>query len=603
MDQGFEPQGLAANDAFTIGRDVATRAPSRIQGFKPTVLETAVKGAVSNNKKNWDAKQRDPSQQTVVRLDGAKNLFMFPAQMEFIGGIAGAALGWVTSKFGWQRATAAIGMVLKAPVHALRNTTLANLFQVPANFLNEASEEATRAGDKAKGMATRTKLKADDWAKLGTSAETRVATFFKPARKMIGAGIERFEGSGIHDMFNSALKNRHTAAIARHDTAFTNIEKALTTEASTDWKASIGNFFSRRFKGTQPATVPVGELSSIMEGIQGAKGDATALKTVATDLEKLIASDSLGAEAKARAGNVTKHIGKLIGSAHAMDTYGKAIGGNMKTMVKAMGAAVGRVPVFNALLAVGITAGMGATLLASRAESKEAKLAFKDLSSQLGASDSGLLEAVKKAQKSQGMMGVAKTGMRLVGNVADGAMWMLPGGGGAAMISASVLPMLFEMLAPGNPTLGAFVAISKDDTGALKLDRDARVQAIRHLVAVMPAVAAKGGLYNHLAQPIAAEMVERNLSTKQVVQLLGNNASFTQLSREVAEKISQKGTAVAKANVSNDNAALHPAAQQTQAAMSSAEAAYHHADKPMSKVAANDVQLNGKATSTQLQVG
>ena len=607
MDQGFEPQGFASNDAFTIGRDVATRVPTRIQGLKPTVIETVAKGAVSNNKKHWDAKQRDPAQQNVARLEGVKNIFMLPGQMELIGALGGGALGWVTSKFGWQRVTATLGMLFKAPVQALRDTTIAGFFRVPANFFKAARGEAASAGDKASGMADWASRHAESWSEAGARAESRVAAISEPVSKNIGKGITRFEGSGlgqgVHGMFDRLIHSRQAAAVRRHEKAFTAAQTALTSEASTSWGGSIKNFFSRKVMRNSAPTVDVGELSSIMHGIEGAKGDVSGLQSVASQLETLIADGSLSAEAKARAGSVSKHIGKLVGSAHAMDTYGSANGGSMKTMVKAMGKAIARVPIFNALLVVGITAGVGATILAAKAESNEAKLAFSDLNSQLGASDSGFLEAVKKAQKSQGMWGVTKTGMRLVGNVADGAMWMLPGGGGIAMMGAVMLPQLCESLVPGNPTLGAFVAISKDDAGALKLDRDARIQAIRNLVAVMPAVAAKGGFYNHLAQPIAAEMVERNLSTTQIVKLLGDNTAFTQLSREVAEKTSQKGAEAAKAKVSNDNEALHPAAQQAQVAMSSAEAAYHQADKPMSKVAANDVQLDGKAVGAQLQVG
>jgi hypothetical protein len=205
----------------------------------------------------------------------------------------------------------------------------------------------------------------------------------------------------------------------------------------------------------------------------------------------------------------------------------------------------------------------------------------------------------------QGMWGVAKTGMKLTGVVADGAMWMLPGGGGMAMMGAVMLPQLCESLVPGNPTLGAYVALQKNERGELKLDTEAQTQAIRQLVGVMPAVAAQGGFYNRLAQPIAAEIVSRKMNTQQVIQLLGDNAAFTALSSEVAAKRAQAATAEAKAKVANDNpeAPLHPAAVKAAGAMSAAEAAYHQAAKPANLVAANDVHLAGKMNETHRHVG
>lgn len=608
MDQGFAPQGFSATDAATIERQLAARAPHGSHIPRPTATETAGKGAISASSKARSP-HLDPTQQNVARLEGVKSAFMMPAQMEFFGMLGGGALGWVTNKFGWQRATAALGMLFKAPVQALRQSSLAEFFHVPANFLKAAATEASTAGGKAQGWAESATRQAKTLEKTAKQLDGRAASVLEPIGKSVGSSVGWFErtpvGKSLHSMFDSLMHGRKAAAIAKHEAVFAKAQGAFTTEASAGWRASAGNFFSRIFKGTQPVTVPAGELSSMMHGLSAAKGDHAKLKAFAGNLETLIADGALSAEAKARAGNVAKHVGKLVGSAHAMETYGSAAGGSMKTMVKAMGKAIGRVPVFNALLAVGITAGVGATMLAAKAESKEAKLAFDDLSDQLRSSDSGFLDAVKKVQKSQGMWGVAKTGMKLTGVVADGAMWMLPGGGGMAMMGAVMLPQLCESLVPGNPTLGAYVALQKNERGELKLDTEAQTQAIRQLVGVMPAVAAQGGFYNRLAQPIAAEIVSRKMNTQQVIQLLGDNAAFTALSSEVAAKRAQAATAEAKAKVANDNpeAPLHPAAVKAAGAMSAAEAAYHQAAKPANLVAANDVHLAGKMNETHRHVG
>lgn len=652
MDQGFAPQGFSATpSASTVeeagvaarkaiesargrvpqpiskpyipsspaaGESGASAASNAIQGMKPTVLETAAKGSVSAVKKNQDAKNIDPSQQEVARLQKTKSTFMMPATLEIVGMLGGGALGWVTSKLGWKKATAAIGMVFKAPTQALRNTSIGGLFRLPSNYLKAASQEAAGAGEKAAGWAEGASKRAVALEQSATALESRAASFAAPLRRTVGNGIEAFEstsvGKGLHGAVDRVMHSRKAAAVAKHDAVFAKAQTALTTQASVGWKQSISGFVSKTFKRTSPATVEAGELSHIMHELNAAKGNHAELKAVASRVESLVAGKTLSPEAAARAGNVSKHLGKLIGSAQALDTYGNAASGSMKTIAKAMGKAVSRIPVFNALLTVGVAAGVGATLVAANAESKQAKEAFADLSNQLGNSNSGFLQAVKNAQKSQGMMGTLKTGVKLVGDVADGVMFMLPGGGGVAMMGAVMIPQLCESLVPENKLLGAYVALQKNEAGELQLAPDGKVEAIRYLVAAMPAVAAKGGFYNRLSKPIAEEIVARNLSTADTVKLFGDEAAFTALASEVAAKQAQTMTADAKAKTANDNpktttiaaaeAPHHPVTVKAQAAMTSAEQAYHQAEKPANfKIAANDAQLAGKATVAQHQVG
>lgn len=652
MDQGFAPQGfsaapsaskveeagVAARNAIESARGRAPQPISKayvpsslaatagvtpassnaIHGMKPTVLETAAKGSVSASKKNWDASKSDPSQLEVARLQKVKSIFMMPATFEFIGMLGGGALGLVTGKLGLQKATAAIGMIFKAPTQALRNTSMGDLFHLPGNYFKAASQEAAGAGEKATSWAEAASKRAQTFEQTATAMQTRASSMVTPVRRAVGNGITAFEstgtGKGLHGAVDRLMHSRKAAAIAKHDAVFEKAQTALTTQASAGWKQSISGFFSRTFKGTRAATVEAGELSHIMHELNAAKGNHTELKAVASRVESLVAGKTLSPEAAARAGNVSKHLGKLISSAQALDTYGNAASGSMKTMVKAMGKAVARIPVFNALLTVGIVAGVGATVVAAKAESKQGKEAFADLSSQLASSNSGFLQAVKNAQKSQGMMGTLKTGVKLTGVVADGVMWMMPGGGGMAMMGAVMIPQLCEGLVPENKLLGAYVALQKNEAGELQLAPDGKVEAIRYLVAAMPAVAAKGGFYNRLSKPIAEEIVARNLSTADTIKLFGDEAAFTALASEVAAKQAQTMTAEAKAKTANDNpkaasalaaeAPQHPAAVRAQAAMTSAEHAYHQAEKPANfKIAANDAQLAGKATVAQHQVG
>ncbi len=214
--------------------------------------------------------------------------------------------------------------------------------------------------------------------------------------------------------------------------------------------------------------------------------------------------------------------------------------GFAKAMPSAVKNALGKVrgaSVFQALMVAGVTAGMAATLMGSRAEKKETKAAFDNLMTDIGGNEnSSFAKAVKQTYTSQKKWGVGKTGIELVGGVVDGVMWAKPGLGGMAMMGAMMVPQLAQSLVPESPTLGAYVALGKADAGEIKLDAAARTDLVKQLVAVMPTVAANGGQYNRLVTPVAKEMVSKNMTAKQVVQLLNNDQAFTALAGEVSAK-------------------------------------------------------------------
>jgi hypothetical protein len=211
--------------------------------------------------------------------------------------------------------------------------------------------------------------------------------------------------------------------------------------------------------------------------------------------------------------------------------------------------------VFQVMMIAGTAAGIAATMIGSRAEKKETKVAFDNLMADMGGDvNSPFAKAVKATYKTKNKAGLAKTGLELASGVVEGVMWAAPGVGGLKMMGAMMVPQLCQSLVPECPTLGAHAALTKADAGELKIDAAARTDLWKQLIAISPNVAANGGMYNRLTTPIAKEFVARGLTAKQGAQLLNDEKAFTALASEIFAKQQAAKPAVAagKAEAAND---------------------------------------------------
>lgn len=390
----------------------------------------------------------------------------------------------------------------------------------------------------------------------------------------------------------------------------------------------IGGFLTGKLGLTRTRAVLRGGLKSVAGGFRETtlseflQAPANILKSAAKEIE-IVDTEALakGRKATGWAAGIGEHAKTMATHAEGWEKstksffkpIGDAIQGNTfgKALMNGMGRGAGKVSIFYALIGAGAIAGITAIGYKASAESRQAKQAFAALNKDLGGdTNSTFYRAVQAAQKSNHKSVLIRNGVKATGEVIDVAAWSTMGAGmvGGALFGAQMLTMKIDDFMPGNPFLGAYVALQKNDKGEIQLAPDGKVEAVRHLVAAMPAVAAKGGMYNRLAQPIAAEMVARNLSTQQIVQLLGNDAAFTQLSSEVEAKRAQAATADVKAKVANDTTGVatpsHPAAVQAQSAISSAVNAQHPASNtPTLKIAANDTTHVGTISSQQRHMG
>jgi hypothetical protein len=270
--------------------------------------------------------------------------------------------------------------------------------------------------------------------------------------------------------------------------------------------------------------------------------------------------------------------------------FAKAIPSAVKnTLGKARGASV-----FQVLMTAGVAVGIVATVVGSRAEKKETKAAFDNLMADVGGdANSAFAKAIKQSYGTKNNAGLAKTGLELAGGAAEAVMWAMPGAGGMKMMGAMVVPQLCQSLVPESPTLGAHAALTKADAGELKLDAAARTELWKQLVAIMPNVAANGGLYNRLTTPIAKEFVARGLTAKQGAQLLNDEKAFTALAGEIFAK----QQAAAKPVVNHVHAPVKAVAQEMNVHISP-----QAANAPKFQVAGAKLH-QGTVAANQLQVG
>ena len=365
---------------------------------------------------------------------------------------------------------------------------------------------------------------------------------------------------------------------------------------------AVGQLFKR---GPGEATEGMHHLHTIVGKLDSL--DTEHLAGVKSELKSLMEKKAFQGEAKHRAEQVAKHVGKALGNAESFERYGKAAGGNLKTVIKIFGESVGKVSLLNALLAGGFVLGAGAVVTLAKSEKNEDIAALKRVTEVLGSKPEGAFaQALKNSRASSTKGRALKTGTQVAGEAVDAIMWMPHNGGGMAMMGAFMLPQAIEKLIEREPMLGALHVLDMSDKGQIILNPAQRVEAITHAIAGMPTVAAQGGFYNRLAKNMAAEMVEQGFKYPDVINILGHNTAFTKFAAEVSAKKEAEAAKlaaevksaepVAAAAPSTRNAAITTtvsetpkhAGQNNGGSLAKAEAAYDKIEKPGRIITAND---------------
>ncbi len=560
-----------------------------------------------------------PEQKTINTLHTTQSVFMAPGMIEMVGMMGAGLLGGITKKFGWDRVTAAINMALKAPVEAMRDTTIAKVAHFPQKFMHAVSHEAEMVGgEKAEVWAHAAHKQSRKLKVHADHIDKHIASATSGVRASIDNWAENVskEGAGakVHDWLTDMAKKRHDVLLTKREAAVTSTKAALAGEESRVM-GKIGKALSKinPFRGKEEAPVGedtlkalVGKIDAHIGKMRTHKANAAGLKQLYDDLGKEIAKDTFKGEIKHRAADVAKFMHKAVGHAEGLAVYEGALKGGLKDIIHGMGHAVGRTPIFATLIGIGATAGIGATLLTAKSQSKQEKQALADLSTQLdGKTDTAFVKAMTHERDAHKGLGAMKTGLQVVGDGLDGVMWAQAHGGGMALMTATMLPGIGETLVPDDAPMSALVELEKDEKGEVKIDDIERTKDWRELVGVRPEVAAHGASFNRLAAADANEIVAKHMKLKEGLQLVNDDAAFTAFSKDVAAKQADAEKAVAQAPATPvaANKNTHAANDHTAAASPKTTvlpgATIHHQAAPMATVAANDIEHQGRIASQQ----
>ena len=538
---------------------------------------------------------------------------------EFMLGGAAAWLGRFAIKRNWAR----LGTALHGPkafFEALNKTSLRDMLELPANVVKEFQKHAANAGGKADAWAEKLHTTGRKLEVSGKRASRRIGKETAPAFESVGKKVE----SGL-DSFSKTAVGAEVEAGTQKLAAW-NIERAAAAHAKQLGKAEeamtrevpgfldgIKNFVMRTKPATTELHPDLHEVASHIANAKGATGKEVlthmeaANKALAKVTESTSATMNKGVFAAGEKESLTllqSQIGKVSGfmqkstnSANVMHGLGEAK--NLSGFGKSLMKSAGNTKLFPAVMALTGAAALGAVFLSHKKDNLEADRTYNDIKADLGGDkDHPLLQNIE-ALHAKGKSGRRiSTGMSAVSEVANTAMFMTPGGGGAGLMTAAMLPMVSGMFVHENPAMNAYANLKMQDEGKMELDPVQKLNFTKQLIAMVPSVAAHGGVYNRLVTPVAQEIVDRKLSASDVMKLLKNDAEFTAIASKALEE-QKKAAAPEAAKVADAPAQadhhIAPAKPQT-----SAEAAYHAAEKPQGKVI--QMQHEGKVETLQKTV-
>lgn len=538
--QGFAP----TTNPRTLGKNAASRlkrTPNAAakQGSKAVTMGSE---AVASAKQTVTAEDK-----RINRLRKVQSRADLPFQMEFFGGIVGSVLAWIATKAGSLRMRTFIKSITHAPVKALRNTTLSEFYKLPANYMKEVQGHARESAvlkvvEQEVPKAERTWNPVKAWN--NNSAR----------KKALAEAAKKYEAEGALEglaLSGSAAKAQSIAGNAA--------THAATLEKSG---AAFGESF---YHNTGNVVTPL--KNSVKAGLE--KMDSTAL------------------------GRGLESLTSKLPSWTFLDNFRNK---NVSGLASSLKNAGGKTSLFAAIIGVGVTAGVTATVLSARKDGKEARDAINGMANDIGDANHPLLNAVRAGYKSGKTKRVAGTAMSAAGDIINGALIAEVGGGtgGMPVFAASMaLPMIGSMLVSGNPILNSYANLKKADAGQVQLSPEDKVEAVRQLVSTVPSVAKAGGYFNKLAAPVAEAIAAKHLSARETMQLLADETKFMALATEVNNKQKEAAAAVADAA---------PKAEAKPEIKPMHHEAHHAADKPKLAIQAKDAHHEGMVATHQKAV-
>ncbi len=611
MDKDFTPQAFDRPQAFSAtqtGRNLSAKL--RPVTHQATTQDRVIKGLDKANE----------GLMSVWSIGWFTIPGMGPIPLPVFG-----IVGWLAGKLKAKTVEAGAKMLTEAPTKTISKLSLRQFFQAPGHVLRGASHIAAEAkGAKIEGAAKSLDAAATRMNDRLRPAEQAAGKFFGSVGRGLGGAADTVGNSGLGKLINRGLAPFFNW---RHEAHSTKVVTRLSEAKAAFSQTSVG-FWGKVFrKKPEPMRMP-SELSGALSQVQAAhslKGQARvdalakAVSTIEAVSEK--ASKMGKADLVSHAEGVLHTVGKAAKSARNAHYAKEAVTGGFASAFKSLGPRLGNAKLLTVAVGGAAIAGTASAFLTSRKETGEAKQLLGDMKAQLGADHPVVLAASKKASSRSffSKIGAAMTsasGFLMVGQAAPVGMNMAASAGPIA--AQMGLAMTGSMIVPDNAVLNGYATLQKMESGELAADPAAKVDAIRNIIAAMPAMAAQGGYLNHLALPCASLIAERYPTVAASAKLLNDNAAFTAIVSEASAKYEAnkaaaasltKAKTAANAGPATSVASNHPAPSVANVATATPHptiakiepSSMHQAAAPMSSIAANGMAYEGKMANTSLE--
>lgn len=486
--------------------------------------------------------------------------------------LTAGVLGKVFSLFKFKSGTAFVDKWLRSPINALKNTEIGKINQFGLEFSKNAEELVRKAGDDA--QADRIAAKIPEKIK---AASTSGESLFGGIGKSISKALHAFDDTSIGRAIGKPIR-----AFANWREGVTaNKQNALINNViGVENKSGLFGIGMKAGTGAAPsATVP-----RVNTGGIAALRDSTNVSAFDTQIKHLqdtamgFLHEANTATTKEAAQVARGHYETVRGMAESLqgakvNMLAKNGHAGFKSASKGLGSALsklpklaGRVSIFNAIVGVGIAAGIAASWLTTKRDNKLGKRALRDMAADVygvsadqvtddmmfGANAHPLIHeasvmyekqargrVISSATYTAGDLLLAGT-LRSTGMVSSGknqnALFDLHSPLLPIMAGQMALPALGQMMIPENQTLNAYAMLKKSEEIGQPLAPSDKMALVQQLMAAVPGIARHSGADNKFAPLIARELVSRNLSSKQIIHTIADPEAMVALSRDIAQK-------------------------------------------------------------------
>ena len=433
----------------------------------------------------------------------------------------------------------------------------------------------------------------------------------------------------------NGVAERVDGAMGRYKTALADpVKNRLSSAIDKATEGKSGGFLSRRLEGLATSRHKVNMKKSLGEEAQKLVGTAlkehkgvfSGLEAHATvDVKAMGAAarvehfETLAAKARAfmvpgassnyavreAAEKIGQQALQAAGHARAALAHGEASGKGLNVLLKNALRMGGRTPVMTVMLGVGAAAAGTAAYFGTRHANNVEEKTLGSLSKDIGDKNSPYVKAVRESFVKEKKGRWASAGVSTAGEALIAATMGTHGMMGGAMNAAAVgAPMLGQVLVKESPALNAYANLQKAESGEVQMEKADKVAQVRQLVGVgidvIPQPNGKqrtgDGYYNKLSAPIAAKIVEQNLSLSDTVKLVSNPEKLAAMGKEVQAAQAAAAASPKGKNLTNDGENSHAVTMQDyadeHAEMKSGEKAVAQAQKTSLLAAAPSAKVD-----------